>query len=194
MLVIGLTGSIGMGKSATAEMFRAEGVPVHDSDAAVHELYRGSAVPLIRAEFPQAIVDGVVDRAVLASLVLGNAAALKKLEGVIHPLVGASRLAFVDRHTRAGATVAIVDIPLLFETGGEKIVDLIVTCSAPADIQEQRVLARPNMTREKFMAIRGKQIADEIKRRRSHFIIETGYGFDHARRQVQNLLRSISRV
>lgn len=194
MIILGLTGSIGMGKSATAEMFRSEGVAVHDSDAAVHQLYRGAAVPSVQQMFPGAIVDGAVDRTKLAAEVLGDPAKLKALEMLIHPLVASARIEFIARRKAAGDLVCLVDIPLLFETGGEKDADLVVTCSAADHIQEQRVLARPAMTREKFLAIRKKQVPDEIKRQRSHFIIDTGHGFEFARMQVQALLRAITRT
>lgn len=192
MIVIGLTGSIGMGKSTTAEMFRAEGVPVHDSDAAVHGLYRGAAVPLIAGQFPEAIVDGVVDRTILSREVLGRPERLKRLESLIHPLVAESRRDFVLACARKTALACVVDIPLLLESGAEDMVDLIAVCSAPDDVQQARVLARPGMTMDKFNAIRARQVSNSEKRRRAHVIIDTGGGFDYARRQVQSLIRALA--
>lgn len=192
MLVIGLTGSIGMGKSTTANMFRAEGICVHDSDAAVHALYREAAVPLIAKHFPDAIVNGAVDRARLGVEVLGNSERMKLLESIIHPLVGQLRTDFVTENRRFGHRFVVVDIPLLFEIGGENEVDLVVVCSAPEHIQAARVLARPGMTHEKFQSIRDRQVADEIKRRRAHCVIDTSFGLYHARTQVRELIRSLS--
>jgi dephospho-CoA kinase len=192
MLILGLTGSIGMGKSTTAAMFRAEGIPVHDSDASVHELYKGAAVPIIAQHFPDAVVDGSVDRGKLAVAVLGKPDQLSLLERLIHPLVGQQRESFLSINRRAGTKIAVVDIPLLFEIGGEWDVDIIVVLSAPDDVQEKRVLARPNMTREKFLAIKAKQTPNAEKCRRAHVIIDTSRGMDAARTQVRGLLRSLA--
>ncbi len=192
MLIIGLTGSIGMGKSTTAQMFRTEGIPVHDSDASVHDLYRGAAVPAIAAAFPSAIVDGVVDRGKLGAEVLGQPERMKLLESIVHPLVGQARTDFLQTSKRAGHRCAVVDIPLLFEIDGENDVDLVVVCSAAAHIQAARVLARPGMTQEKFQTILAKQVPDELKRRRAHYVIDTGSGFYEAHEQVRELLRSLS--
>jgi dephospho-CoA kinase len=192
MLILGLTGSIGMGKSATAALFRAEGIRVHDADAAVHALYRGAAAPLIEAAFPGCVKDGVVDRAALGARVLGDAAALKRLEAIIHPLVGGVRDRFLAEARAAGASVVVLDIPLLFETGGNHAVDAVVLVSAPETVQKERVLARPGMTPEKLAAILAKQMPDADKRRRSHFIIDTSRGHDAAAVQVRALLRTIA--
>jgi dephospho-CoA kinase len=192
MLILGLTGSIGMGKSTTAAMFRAEGTPVHDSDASVHELYKGGAVPIIAQHFPDAVVDGSVDRGKLAAAVLGKPNQLSLLEQLIHPLVGQQRERFLAINRRAGTKLVVVDIPLLFEIGGERDVDIIVVSSAPDEVQEQRVLARSNMTREKFLAIKAKQTPNTEKCRRAHVIIDTGRGMDTARAQVRALLRSLA--
>lgn len=192
MLILGLTGSIGMGKSTTAAMFRDEGIPVHDSDASVHALYRGAAVPLIARHFPDAVQAGVVDRARLAAAVLGKPEQLKLLERLIHPLVGQQREDFLQLHRGAGKKIVVVDIPLLFEIGGERDVDIIVVSSAPDDVQESRVLARPGMTREKFLAIKVKQVPNAEKCRRAHVIIDTSRGMDAARAQVRALLRSLA--
>lgn len=191
MIVLGLTGSIGMGKSATARMFAEEGVPVHDSDEAVHRLQRGAAAPLIEAAFPGTTVDGAVDRQKLSAAVLGDSAALKRLEAIIHPMVRADADAFIQRHRSAGADIALLDIPLLFETGGRDRVDNVVVVSAPADIQRQRVLARPGMTPEKFEAILARQMPDAEKRKRADYMIDTSSGFDAARAQVRDILREL---
>lgn len=184
MIVLGLTGSIGMGKSTTARMFAEAGVPVHDSDEAVHRLYAGEAVPLIEGRFPGTIRDGAVDRARLAEAVLGKPEALRDLERIVHPLVRADADAFLARHREAGAPLALLDIPLLFETGGEGRVDRIVVVTAPADVQRERVLARPGMTPEKFEAILARQMPDAEKRKRADFIIDTGNGMEAAREAV----------
>ena len=192
MVILGLTGSIGMGKSATAQMFRDLGVPVHDSDACVHGLYSGAASPLIEAAFPGTVVDGVVDRARLSTRVLNNPIAMKQLEGIVHPLVAADRDAFLAAARRAGHKVAVLDIPLLFEIGGDADVDAIVVVSVPESVQKSRVLARPGMTEDRFQAILARQVADSEKRRRAHFVIETHRGFDAARRQVSAILKSVA--
>lgn len=188
MIVLGLTGSIGMGKSTTAKMFIEAGVPVHDSDEAVHRLYTGSAVPLIEAAFPGVTVAGVVDRAKLGEKVLGDPAALKRLEAIIHPLVREDADAFLARHRAAGTPLVVLDIPLLFETGGRDRVDKVVVVSAAADIQRDRVLARPGMTERKFEAILSRQVPDTEKRRHADFIIDTGRGFDAARAEVASII------
>ncbi|PBB22808.1 MULTISPECIES: dephospho-CoA kinase [unclassified Mesorhizobium] len=191
MIVLGLTGSIGMGKSTTAKMFAEAGVPVHDSDEAVHRLYSGAAAPLIEAAFPGTAVDGVVDRVKLGARVLGDAAALKRLEAIIHPLVRADADAFLARHRNAGESIAVLDIPLLFETGGRGRVDKVVVVTAPAEVQRQRVLARPGMTEEKLAAILAKQLPDEEKRRLADFVIDTGQGLDAARAAVAGIIAEL---
>ncbi|MBE1710577.1 MULTISPECIES: dephospho-CoA kinase [Mesorhizobium] len=188
MIVLGLTGSIGMGKSTTAKMFAEAGVPVHDSDEAVHRLYSGVAAPLVEAAFPGTVVDGVVDRAKLGARVLGDAAALKRLETIIHPLVRADADAFLARHRTTGESIAVLDIPLLFETGGRGRVDKVVVVTAPAEVQRQRVLARPGMTEEKLAAILAKQVPDEEKRRLADFVIDTGQGLEAARAEVDAII------
>jgi dephospho-CoA kinase len=192
MLILGLTGSIGMGKSTTANFFRAEGVPVHDADAAVHALYRGAAAPLIAEAFPGTVADGVVDRALLGARVLGDAAAMARLETIVHPLVGRVRDNFLAQARAAAAPVVVLDIPLLLETGGERAVDLIALVSAAEAVQKARVCARPGMTEEKFFAILAKQMPDSEKRRRAHVIIDTGLGYAAAQRQVRALLRAVA--
>ncbi len=191
MLKIGLTGSIGMGKSTTADMFRAAGVPVLDSDRIVHDLYRGAAVAPIEAAFPGVVVEGAVDRGRLAQKVLGDPHALKRLEDIVHPLVWAARDAFLKEQEEKGARLVVYDVPLLFETGAEKSVDAIVVVSAPEDVQKARVLARPGMTEEKFAAILEKQVPDSQKRARADFVVRTDQGLDAARAQVRDILRTL---
>jgi dephospho-CoA kinase len=190
MLILGLTGSIGMGKSTTSKMFQDEGVPVYDADAAVHALYAsgGAAVGPVEAAFPGVVVNGAIDRAKLSAQVVGNSEALAKLEAIVHPLVGAHRIGFFEETKAKGHEIVVLDIPLLFETGGEKRVDKGVVVSAPADVQRERVLARPEMTAEKFEAILARQTPDADKRARADFVIDTGQGLDHARQQVRDLL------
>lgn len=192
MIVIGLTGSIGMGKSTTAKMFAEEGVPVHDSDEAVHRLYSGAAVPLVEAAFPGVTVDGRIDRTLLGQRVIGNAEAIRKLEQIVHPLVRADADAFLARHRAVGAKLAILDIPLLFETGGRDRVDKVVVVSAPAAIQRERVLARPGMTVEKFEAILARQVPDAEKRRLADFVVDTGAGIEAARATVRRIVAELS--
>jgi len=190
--VLGLTGSIGMGKSATAAVFRRLGVPVHDADAAVHALYRGAAVPLIEAAFPGTTARGEVDRARLGAEVIGRPERLKALEAIVHPLVRAEEEAFLAAARRDGAPFAVLDIPLLFETGGEARCDAVLVVTAPADVQRGRVLARPGMTAEKFEAILAKQMPDEAKRRRAHFLVDTSRGFASAEAQVRSILEALA--
>lgn len=192
MIVLGLTGSIGMGKSTTAKMFTDAGVPVHDSDEAVHRLYAGQAAPLIEAAFPGTVKDGVVDRTELSRHVLGDAAALKKLEGIIHPLVRADANAFLERNRAAGTPIAVLDIPLLFETNGRGRVDKVVVVTAPADVQRERVLGRTGMTEQKFEAILAKQVPDAEKRKLADYIVDTGNGLDPARAAVQAIIAELT--
>ncbi|MBZ9675213.1 dephospho-CoA kinase [Mesorhizobium sp. ES1-1] len=192
MIVLGLTGSIGMGKSTTARMFAEAGVPVHDSDEAVHRLYAGEAAPLVEAAFPGVMDAGVVDRARLGERVLGNADALKRLEAIIHPLVRADADAFLAKHRNAGESVAVLDIPLLFETGGRARVDKVVVVTAPPEIQRQRVLARPGMTDEKLAAILARQVPDAEKRRQADFVIDTGQGLAAARAEVEAIIAELT--
>ncbi|MGX9146550.1 dephospho-CoA kinase [Mesorhizobium sp. 128a] len=192
MIVLGLTGSIGMGKSTTAKMFSAAGVPVHDSDEAVHRLYAGKAAPLVEVAFPGTTVSGVVDRTKLGARVLGDAVALKTLETIIHPLVRADADDFLAKHRAAGAPLAVLDIPLLFETGGRNRIDKVVVVTAPADIQRARVLARPGMSEEKLAAILAKQVPDAEKRRQADFVIDTGQGMDAARGAVNAIIEALT--
>ena len=191
MIRLGLTGSIGMGKSTTADLFRAAGVAVHDADATVHALYRGAAVGRIEAAFPGTTRDGAVDRAALAAAVLADDGAVRRLEAIVHPLVRAAEIAFLDAAAARGARIVVLDIPLLFETGGASRVDAVVTVSAPSHVQRARVLARPGMTAEKFAQILARQMPDAEKRRRSHFVVDTARGLDPARLQVEGILRAL---
>ena len=188
MIVLGLTGSIGMGKSATAAMFRDEGVPVFDADAAVHALYQGQAAPLVEAAFPGTVSDGVVDRVALGHRVLGDSQAMARLEAIVHPLVRAARERFIAEARAVGVPVVVLDIPLLFETGGCADVDHVVVVSAPESVQKARVLARGGMTPERFAAILAKQMPDARKRSLASIVIETGEGFEAARAQVRGIL------
>jgi len=192
MFVLGLTGSIGMGKSTTARLFAEEGVPVHDADAAVHALYRGDAAAPIEAAFPGTTAHGAVDREKLSQKVVGNSDALKKLESIVHPLVRAHEQRFLRDAEDNGARIAVLDIPLLFETGGDNRVDAVVVVSAAADIQRQRVMERPGMTAEKFEALLAKQVPDAEKRRRADFVVDSGQGIESARAQVREILRKVA--
>ncbi|MCW4115032.1 dephospho-CoA kinase [Aurantimonas sp. MSK8Z-1] len=192
MLVLGLTGSIGMGKTTTAAMFAALGVPVYSADAAVHALYAGRAAPLIEAAFAGTVKEGTVDRAALSQRVVGDRAALSRLEALVHPLVREEETAFLDQAKAAGAPVVLLDIPLLFETGAEARVDRVVVVSAPADIQRARVLAREGMSPERLDAILARQMPDAEKRRRADHVIDTGNGIDEARRQVEALVEALT--
>jgi len=193
MIVIGLTGSVGMGKSATALMFAEAGVPVHDADAAVHRLYEGDAAPAIEAIFPGVTSGGKVDREKLALRVLNDAAALKRLEAIVHPLVHREEERFLAEARARGARCAVLDIPLLFETGGDRRVDVVVVVSAPYEEQRRRVLARPRMAEERFLSLLTKQLPDEEKRRRADFVVDTSQGFDSARAQVHAILLNLEK-
>jgi dephospho-CoA kinase len=193
MLVIGLTGSIGMGKTETAKMFARHGVPVCDSDATVHMLYDkgGLAVEPIKALFPDAVVDGRVDRELLSRAVLGKPEEMKKLEATVHPLVGLVQRNFLEKAAASGTKMVVIDVPLLFETGGEKRVDVVVVVSALAELQRKRVLARPGMTAEKFELILKKQVADAEKRARADFVVDSSHGLEHAERQVVAIIEAL---
>jgi dephospho-CoA kinase len=188
MLILGLTGSIGMGKSTTAKLFAEAGVPVYDADAAVHMLYEGEAVPAIEAAFPGTTVNGKVDRNKLSARVVHDPAAIKQLEQIVHPMLGASRQKFLDDAERSGAPVAVVDVPLLFETGGEKRVDAVVVVTTTPEIQRQRILARDNMTSAKLDAILARQLPDAEKRRRADFVVDTSDGTDPVRLRIRDIL------
>lgn len=188
MIRLALTGSIGMGKSTTARMFADAGVPVHDSDAAVHALYAGRAAPLIEAAFPGTVRKGVVDRALLGERVLSDPDELKRLEAIVHPLVAEEERAFIERARADGAPLVVLDIPLLFEIEALDRVDKVLVVTAPKDVQRERVLSRPGMTEARFEAIRAKQVPDKVKRARADFIIDTSLGTDFARAKVTDLI------
>jgi dephospho-CoA kinase len=188
MIILGLTGSIGMGKSTTAKLFAEAGVPVYDADATVHMLYEGEAVPAIEAAFPGTTADGKVDRARLSARVVHDPAAIKQLEQIVHPMLGASRQKFLHEAEQSGAPVAIVDVPLLFETGGEKRVDAVVVVTTTPEIQRQRILARDNMTGEKLDAILARQLPDAEKRKRADFVVDTSHGLDPVRARIRDIL------
>lgn len=196
MIVLGLTGSIGMGKSATATLFREDGVAVYDADAAVHALYAegGAAVGPIEAAFPGVTSNGAVDRSVLRTHVLDNPEAMKRLESIVHPLAGAAQVEFRQRSHAEGARFCVLDIPLLFETGGNAHCDFTLVVSAPPTIQRARVLARPGMTAEAFEAILARQLPDAEKRARADFILSTAHGFDFARDQVRSIIALMHRL
>jgi len=194
MFILGLTGSLGMGKSTTAKFFADEGVPVHDADAAVHALYEGEAVPLIEAAFPGTTDGSKVNRDKLAGQVLGHPEALKRLEAIAHPLVAAARDRFLAEAEKRGARIALLDIPLLYETGGEKLCDAVVVVSAPSEVQRQRAFERPGMTEEKFAAILAKQMPDAEKRARADFVVDTSRGFEAARAQVREILARVAKM
>ena len=193
MILIGLTGSIGMGKSTTAAMFREAGVPVYDADAAVHHLYDtgGAAVGPVGEAFPGVVRDGKVDREALRQAVLGKPEELKRLNAIVHPLVGRDRVGFFQKAEQDGADMVVLDIPLLFETGGDANVDAVVVVSAPAEMQRERVLARPGMTSERLDAILAQQLADAEKRARAHFVVDTGHGLEPARAQVAEIIAAM---
>lgn len=188
MIILGLTGSIGMGKSTTAKMFAEEGVPVHDADATVHALYSGKAAPLIEKAFPGTVKNGTVDRAELGKRVVGDSEAMKKLEAIVHPLVREAEIAFLDKARAENSPLAILDIPLLFETGGERRVDYVVVVTAPAEVQRERVMARSGMTEERFEGLLAKQMPDAEKRQRADFLIDTSLGMEAARAKVRDIV------
>jgi len=188
MVILGLTGSIGMGKSTTAKLFAEAGVPVYDADATVHMLYEGQAAPAIEAAFPGATVDGKVDRNRLSARVVHDPAAIKRLEAIVHPMLGASRQKFLQDAEQSGAPVAVVDVPLLFETGGEDRVDAVVVVTTTPEIQRQRILERPNMTEEKLQAILARQMPDAEKRKRANFVVDTSHGLDPVRARIRDIL------
>jgi dephospho-CoA kinase len=194
MFIIGLTGSLGMGKSTTARFFAEAGIPVHDADAVVHRLYEGEAAGAIEAAFPGTTSHGKVDRNMLAAKVLDNPGALKRLEAIIHPLVQAAERELLAQAEARGEKIAVLDIPLLFETGADRRVDVVVVVSAPAEAQRERVLLRPAMTSDKLEAILARQMSDAEKRRRADFVVDTSQGFEKARAQVRAILKEVARM
>lgn len=193
LFVLGLTGSIGMGKSTVSGFFKEAGVPVWDADAAVHKLYSagGAAVGPVGESFPGVVVDGAVSRTILSSRVVGNEAAIKRLESIVHPLVSHDRLAFLEQLASQAQPLAVVDIPLLYESGAEQYVDAVAVASAPSEVQRQRVLGRPGMTDQKFEAILARQVPDEDKRRRATYVIDTGTSLQETRQAVEALAQSL---
>lgn len=194
MRILGLTGSIGMGKSTTAKLFAEAGVPVYDADAAVHQLYEGEAAPAIEAAFPGTTAGGKVDRAKLSARVVHDPAAIKQLEQIVHPMLGASRQKFFAEAEAANAPVVVLDIPLLFETGGEKRVDAVVVVSTSPELQRERVLARGTMDEAKLDAIIAKQTPDAEKRRRADFVVDTSYGLEPVRAQIAHILAEVVKM
>lgn len=192
--VLGLTGSLGMGKTTAARFFAEAGVPVHDSDAVVHALYEGKAVPAIEQAFPGSTTGGKVDRAKLAAVVLNDPAALARLEAIVHPLVSESTDEFLADAKAKGVPVVVLDVPLLFEVGTNRRCDAVVVVSAPPEVQRQRVLERPGMTEEKLTAILANQLPDAEKRRRADFIVDSSKDFDHARAQVRDILSAVAKM
>ncbi len=194
MRILGLTGSIGMGKSTTAKLFTEAGVPVYDADAAVHKIYEGEAAPAIESAFPGTTVDGRVDRAKLSAKVVHDPAAIKQLEQIVHPMLGASRKKFLDEAERSGAPVVVMDIPLLFETGGEKRVDAVVVVSTDPVSQRERILARGTMTNEALDAILARQLPDAEKRKRADFVVDTSHGLDPVRTAISDILAKVVKM
>ncbi len=191
MIILGLTGSIGMGKSTTADMFRAENIPVHDADKSVHQLYENEAVLPLKKLFPTAVVDGRVDRQELGRIVLSDTGKMNQLENLIHPMVREKERKFLQCARSDNAPIVVLDIPLLFETGGENRVDAVVVVTASFKQQKSRVLARKDMNEEKFMSILKKQLADHEKRQKADFIIDTELGMESARNQVQEIIQQL---
>ena len=196
MLIVGLTGSIGMGKSETAKMFVAEGVPLFDADATVHKLQAkgGKALPMIEEAFEGVVEDGNLNREKLGAIVFADSKAKQKLEAIIHPMVAAERIGFFENAEKTSAPFVVLDIPLLFETGGDKACHKVVVVSAPEDVQRQRVLARPGMSAEKFEQILGKQVPDADKRAKADYIIETDKGLDFAKARVAEIIDQLKEI
>lgn len=194
MRILGLTGSIGMGKSTTAKLFAEAGVPVYDADAAVHQLYEGEAAPAIEAAFPGTTANGKVDRSKLSARVVHDPAAIKRLEQIVHPMLGASRQKFFADAEAARAPVVVLDIPLLFETGGEKRVDAVVVVSTSPELQRERVLARGTMDEAKLDAIIAKQTPDAEKRKRADFVVDTSHGLEPVRAQITHILAEVVKM
>lgn len=194
MRILGLTGSIGMGKSTTAKMFEEAGVPVYDADATVHRLYEGEAVAAIEAAFPGTTVNGKVDRTLLSPRVVHDADAMKRLESIVHPMLRAHHQKFLDDAEKSGAPVAVVDIPLLYETGGESRVDAVVVVTTAPEVQRERILAREGMTPEKLDAILAKQLPDAEKRKRADFVVDTSHGLDPVRIRIREILDQVVKL
>lgn len=194
MIILGLTGSIGMGKSTTAKLFAEAGVPVYDADATVHQLYEGEAAPAIEAAFPGTTADGKVDRQKLSARVVHDPAAMKQLEQIVHPMLGASRQKFFEEAEKAGAPVTVVDVPLLYETGGEKRVDAVVVVTTSPENQRARIMARGTMTSEVLDSILARQLPDAEKRKRADFVVDTSDGLDPVRVQIRDILQQVVKM
>ncbi|MGN6311552.1 MAG: dephospho-CoA kinase [Xanthobacteraceae bacterium] len=194
MRILGLTGSIGMGKSTTAKIFEEAGVPVYDADATVHRLYESEAVAAIEAAFPGTTVNGKVDRTLLSPRVVHDAEAMKRLESIVHPMLRAHHQKFLDDAETSGAPVAVVDVPLLYETGGESRVDAVVVVTTAPEVQRERILAREGMTPEKLDAILAKQLPDAEKRKRADFVVDTSHGLDPVRIRIREILEQVVKL
>jgi dephospho-CoA kinase len=194
MRILGLTGSIGMGKSTTAKLFAEAGVPVYDADATVHKIYQGEAVPAIEAAFPGTTSDGKVDRAKLSAKVVHDRAAIQRLEQVVHPMLRSYHQKFLDDAEQGGAPVVVMDVPLLFETGGEKRVDAVVVVTTAPEVQRERILARGTMTAETLDAILARQTPDAEKRRRADFVVDTSHGLDPVRARIRDILAEVAKM
>lgn len=191
MLIVGLTGSMGMGKSTAAERFAANGIAVFDADAEVHRLYAGEAAPLIEEAFPGTVVEGVVDRGKLGAAVVGDKAAMARLEGIVHPLVRESERRFLRAERAKGAEMAVLEIPLLFETGGDALVDVTMVISAPEAVQRERVLARPGMTAEKFERLKANQMPDAEKRAKADFVVDSSGPIEETGAEIDRIIESL---
>ena len=194
MLILGLTGSIGMGKSTTAKLFTEAGVPVYDADATVHRIYEGEAAPAIEAAFPGTTVNGKVDRARLSERVMHHPAAIRRLEAIVHPMLRSHHQKFLEEAEKSGAPVAVMDIPLLYETGGETRVDAVVVVTTSPEVQRERILARENMTGEKLDAILARQLPDAEKRMRADFVVDTSHGLDPVRSRIRDILDQVVKM
>jgi len=194
MVILGLTGSIGMGKSTTAKLFAEVGVPVYDADATVHKIYEGEATSAIEAAFPGTTAQGKVDRAKLSAAVIHDRAAMRRLEQIVHPMLRSHHQKFLDEAEHSGAPVAVVDVPLLFETGGEKRVDAVVVVTTSAEIQRERILSRENMTSEKLDALLARQMPDAEKRARADFLVDTSHGLEPVREQIRDILDQAAKM
>ncbi|WP_024514977.1 dephospho-CoA kinase [Bradyrhizobium sp. Tv2a-2] len=194
MRIVGLTGSIGMGKSTTARLFAEAGVPVYDADATVHKVYEGEAAPAIEAAFPGTTVDGKVDRSKLSAEVVHDPAAIKRLEAIVHPMLRAYHQKFLEDAERSGAPVAVMDVPLLFETGGDRRVDAVVVVTTSPELQRERILARGTMTNEALDSILARQMPDAEKRKRADFVVDTSHGLDPVRTRIRDILEQVVKM
>jgi len=194
MRILGLTGSIGMGKSTTAKLFAEAGVPVYDADATVHQIYQGEAAPAIEAAFPGTTVDGKVDRPSLAAKVVHDPAAIRQLEAIVHPMLRSYHQKFLEEAEASGAPVVVMDVPLLFETGGDKRVDAVVVVTTSPELQRERILARGTMTNEALDSILARQMPDSEKRKRADFVVDTSHGLDPVRAQIRDILERVVKM